>query len=117
MPLKLNIEQKGNTLIDENSSSFSLICNTNINRNIQHQISWIKDDKELFADNLFFSQFDSKEISFANSKLEFKLSKDTKSLNYSGSYRCRIQVKSPEVGESTSYLSEPKKLEFTLSGK
>lgn len=115
----MSIEQKGSTSIDVSGqeSKFKLVCNTNINRVIQNQISWIKDDKDLLTtDNLFYTQFDLRDTQFANSVLEFKINKlNFQSFNYSGVYKCKIHIRYPEVGEGTSYLSESTKIELNLN--
>ena len=117
MPLILRVEQKGNTLLSDDASDykFQLTCMRNINKNVAYQISWMKDDKDLIIDGKNFSKRTINETQFANSVLEFK-SLEAKSFNYSGSYKCKIYIRYPDVGQGTSYISEAKRLEFNSFG-
>jgi hypothetical protein len=123
VPLHLTIEQRGDTIIKEESSgsngtSFQLVCNTNINKNIAHQISWLKDDRELNLDGVAYTkQALPADWKYAGSILEFKSVNQLSTYNYSGSYRCKIYIRYPDVGQGTAYASEPKVLKFDYFSK
>lgn len=119
VPLKIKIDQRGDTEIVENNSNntkFELICNSNINKNLQNQISWTRDDKEIIIDDKNFSVYSSNETQYANSVLVFK-SFQNESSNYTGVYKCNIYIRYPEVGQGTSYLSDGKYVTFSYSSK
>ncbi len=114
----INIKENGQTSIHEDSSEskYKLICNTNINKNIDHQISWMKDENELTIDNVQYSKDWMADSPHANSVLDFKSIQHAKTFNYSGTYKCKIFIRYPEVGQGTYYLSEAKQVEFTYFG-
>lgn len=114
IPLKMRIEQRGQTVVNTSGSTdqserFELACLSNINRNIQHQISWTRDDRELAVNDNggqnSFSIYIANDTMYANSVLVFKRFHND-SANYTGVYKCSIYIRYPEVGQGTSYLSD-----------
>ena len=122
VPLKMKLEQRGESEISEttsNSSRFELSCETNINRNVQHQISWMRDDKEIAIDGQIFSTYVNNATQFANSVLVFRrfLNESLANTNYSGLFKCNIYIRYPEVGQGTSYRSDAKLVQFNFNSK
>lgn len=119
MPLKITLEQKGDTTYQENTSGnkFQLVCNTNMKNTVENQILWIKDDKEIFIDesNKMFTSLRSPNGPYANSILEFKAVQN-RQFDYSGVYRCKIHIRYPDVGQGGFYLSEAKPIGFNYYG-
>ncbi len=121
VPLKMSIDQKLDSSIGGENKLFRLICNTNINKNIQHKISWMKDDKELIVE-MFHGRpvykqatLSASNATFANSVLEFNW-RLNRTFNFDGDYKCKIHIRYPEVGQGTFYTSEPRKVKFVLNG-
>ena len=116
MPLKLAIEQQGKTLLTEDSTNdYKLVCNTNIMKTIAHQITWLKDGREILTDDRMslFSSLILTNTTYANSVLVFK-SINNRSLisTYKGVYQCKLNIRYPDVGEGDFYSSEAKKVVF-----
>lgn len=113
----MSIEQTGQTNVTDNvttsSAKFELTCHTNINKNIQHQISWFKDDKELLVDGTNFTSYSLNDTQNANSVLVFRNYQNQSAFNYNGDYKCNIYIRYPEVGQGASYQSEPKSVSFS----
>ena len=113
MTLNIGIQEKGDKSIHEGiDTKYQLICNTSINKNIEHQISWLKDENELVIDSKQYGREWLQDSPYANSVLDFKLLKNSKQVNYSGSYKCKIYIRYPDVGQGSYYISEPKKVDF-----
>jgi hypothetical protein len=111
----MSVELKNEVNTNGEGETFRLICNTNINKNIQHKISWIKDDKELSAETALYKQTVSGEVAHANSVLEFNW-RSNRTFNFDGVYKCKIHIRYPEVGQGTFYASEPRNVKFVISG-
>jgi hypothetical protein len=117
VPLNISIERKGEKMLNEQSDNYELLCNTNVNKNVDHQISWLKDDKELLIDEKLFSLSWSNETPHATSILKFKALKSNQVQQYSGVYKCKVYIRYPDVGLGNSYFSEPIRVEADYSSK
>ena len=123
MPLKLSIEQRGDTFLTlsdtSSSKDFKLVCNTNILKTIEHQITWLKDDREVVLDERisFYATSILNDTSHANSVLVFKsIANRNLTSYYNGAYSCKLHVRYPDAGQGTFYLSEAKKVKFDFYG-
>jgi hypothetical protein len=113
----MNIEQKSESTTSE-GTKFKLVCNTNINKKIQHKISWLKNDKDLVIENnSIYKQttIPASNTSYASSVLEFNW-RLNRTFNFDGVYKCKILVRYPEVGQGASYISEPRNVKFVFNG-
>jgi hypothetical protein len=125
LPLNISVEQRGNTLLDAsnstltNTNAFKLVCNTNILKTIEHQIIWLRDDREILLDERLslFSTSTLNDTSYANSVLIFKSAVNRNlSTNYNGAYQCKLHIRYPDAGQGTFYMSELKKIKFDFYG-
>ena len=127
LPLNLTLEQRGDTFIDASqinstlnkNNAFKLVCNTNILKTIEHQIIWLRDDREILLDERFslFSTSVVNETSYANSVLLFKsVSNRNLITGYNGAYQCKLHIRYPDAGQGTFYLSEARKVKFDFYG-
>ena len=111
------MEQKGETNRNENSNDeFQLICHTNINKSIEHQILWMKNDREIFLDEKSFTTRIMPNSTYANSVLVFKSVKQANTNNLNGKYQCKLHIRYPDVGQGGFYVSEVKEVAFSFFG-
>lgn len=113
LPLKLSVEQMGNTFVNGNlNATFQLTCNTNIMKSVEHQIVWLRNDREILVDDKYATQILSN-TSYANSVLIFKSLNNANTIaSYNGVYQCKLHIRYPDVGQGGYYLSEVKKVNF-----
>ena len=104
------------TTADE-GSKFQLVCLTNINKNVEHQISWTKDNSESpLVDKRLYARATLVDSPYANSQLEFKsFAKPAAAANYSGAYRCKVYIRYPDVGQGQYFASDAKQVDFVYS--
>lgn len=116
VPLNIRIEQSGLTLLkNENTNNFfELTCRTNLNKQLNLDINWIKDGKEITADDQLYAIKAASNSNNLSSVLEFKSLNFSKKDNYSGVYKCRVYDRIADVSQSTYYISGPRNLEFSF---
>lgn len=115
VPLRISVEQNGTTVLksDQASIKFELNCKTNINKQLNLEISWAKDGKDLLIDDQLYSSRTDSSLNYLNNILEFKTLNFNKKDNYSGVYKCKIYNRISDVSQSSSYFSDPKVLQFS----
>ncbi len=117
MPLNISVEQSGETFVNENANDvFELICNTNIMKSIEHQIIWVKNDREIFLDEKIYVSNALSNSSYANSVLVFKDVKQKNANIYNGNYQCKLHIRYPDVGQGSFYMSEGKYVNLNFYG-
>lgn len=121
MPLKLTVEQEGQTLLSESnkSSFFRLKCFTNLNTGVPIVLSWTKNGKELSTKNELYTQITISNATTLNSILEFKSFKKANHSLHGDIYKCKALYLYSDVGQSqggVTYFSEPVTVKLTFIG-
>jgi hypothetical protein len=89
------------------------MCKTKINKQLNLEIIWSKDGKELANEDPLYLVKMNSSSNYLNSVLEFRNLIISKKDNYSGIYKCKFYNRIADISHATYYDSESINVQFS----